>query len=308
MTHPQSHSVSPAFPQPPLLPMAFGPHDSGDIAPPQDPSLDHNNAYDSVITRGPAQIFERLAEPLNQHIYGPLTEKNRMLGMVVANLTLTTPRALEPVVGQYYIDKLRAGKRGRAFAALLGKTFLKLTDGLDGPVTRANGITSLAGAGHDAFVDMIGTRDDGKRIKEAHRHLGTADPVTEVIIDTRLGLDYVTIATGGMLNPAAAMYAQSRGAEVANRDKPKANAEAKAKFALSAAGDAVLLAGTLFKKPETQRSFKRVGTALLVGSIAAGVVSNIKYVRSARRNLRHAQATRTEATQPDTLTETDQSL
>lgn len=271
--------------------MRFGPRDTAPAPVTELP--DHNNAYDSALTRGPAQIFERLAEPLNQHIYGPLVEKNRMLGMVAANLTLTAPRALEPLLGQGYIDNLRAGNRGKALGFLVAKTALKLSDGLDGPVTRANGVTSLFGAGFDAFVDMIGTRDDGRRIKEAHRHLGTADPVMEAIIDTRLGLDYLTMITGGATNPAAAGYAQAKGAEVPNRDKPKANAEAKAKFALSAAGDAVLLVGTLFRKPETQQSFKKVGTALLVGSIAAGAISNVKYVLSARRNIQRARAAAT---------------
>ncbi len=257
------------------------------ITPPADA---HNAAYDSPLTRGPAQFFERLAQPLNTYIYGPLTEQNRMLGMVVANLTLTTPRVLEPVLGQRYISHLQAGRTWRAFGCLAGKTLLKFSDGLDGPVTRENGITSLFGAGHDAFVDMVGTRDDGVRIKQAHKHLGIDDPATDAIIDARLALDIVTVVTGGIANTVAAKYAESKGATVPDHDQPKANAPAKAKFALSAVADAVLLAGTLPKKPETQLAFKRAGRAILIGSVAAGAWSNIKYVRSAHRNLRRAQA------------------
>lgn len=246
---------------------------------------EHNNAYDSPITRGPAKVFEWMARPLNEYIYGPLTRKNRMLGMVVANATLTAPRLLEPLAGEHYIQNLRHGNRLRAAGWLGVKAGLKVLDGIDGPVMRANGITSLFGAGFDPLTDMIGTKDDGKRIKQAYEQLGMQDGFTDAVVDARIALDAGAILVGGIANTAAAKYAESKGITVPARDKPKANAEAKAKYTASGFADAILLAGTLFKSRETIRKYKKVGVGLLVASVGVGIVSLIKYGSSARRNI-----------------------
>lgn len=252
--------------------------------------LEHNGAYDSSLTRGPAQIFERVAEPLNEHVYGPLTEKNRLLGMVAANATLTAPRLLEPLLGERYVSHLREGHRIRAGAYIAGKALLKLTDGLDGPVTRANGITSLFGAGFDAGVDMVGTRDDGRRIKEAYQHLDMYDSMTAMIIDARLGLDVAVAVVGGVGNTLSAKHAEATGAVVPAHDQPKANAFAKLKFGLSCGADMLLLAGTIPKRAETREAFKKVGTTLLAGSVAAGLVSLVKYSQSTARNVQRSRS------------------
>ncbi len=256
---------------------------------PAELELVHNNAYDSILTRGPAKIFEKIAEPLNEHIYGPLTEKNRTLGLIAANLTLTAPRLLEPVLGDHYIDNLQNGRRVRAFGNLLGKLFLKLTDGIDGPVTRANGITSLGGAGFDAFTDMVGTYDDGKRIKQAYEHNGNLDPLTKTVINSRLGIDVAVAVVGGGINTYTAKQAEKAGVVLEERNKPKANAEAKAKYALSAAADGIMLLGTLANNPKSVERTKRIGQGILIASIVAGIVSLFKYGRSAYSNHRQTQ-------------------
>lgn len=253
----------------------------------------HNAAYDSALTRGPAQLFERLAEPLVWHIYGPLNKRNHALAVVTANLTLTAPRLAEPVLGQRYINKLQTGHRWRAFGYLLGKTLLKTLDGMDGPVVRAIDGATLVGAGFDAGTDMLGTFDDGMRIKQAHRELGIDSFATEAVIDARMLVDAGAIVIGGVGNTVAAKLAEKTGAEIAQRDQPKANAAAKLKFGLSAAADATLLLGTIPNKPETRTKFKRAGMALMLGSVVAGGVSLLKYASSAQRNARLAFGDRT---------------
>ncbi|MCA9330662.1 hypothetical protein KC957_01330 [Candidatus Saccharibacteria bacterium] len=205
---------------------------------------------------------------------------------MAANVTLTAPRLVEPVLGQRYIDHLRAGHRWRALSYLLGKSLVKALDGLDGPVVRGINGATLAGAGFDAGTDMLGTFDDGQRIKQAHDHLGIDDGITESVVDIRMFTDLAVVAVGGIGNTLAAALAERAGATVPPQDQPKANAAGKLKFALSAAADATLLLGTIPKSPDTQARFKKAGTALLIGSVTAGAVSIYKYAKSTRRNLR----------------------
>lgn len=254
-----------------------------------DQAVHHNAAYDSALTRGPAQVFERIAEPLATHIYGPIANWNHTAGVAAVNTTLTGPRLLEPLVGERYIRSLETGHRWRALGWLGIKCLLKMSDGVDGPVARSAGTTSLLGAGFDPLVDMIGTHDDGVRIKQAHRYLGIDDQLTESVINARLALDAAVIVVGGGANTLMAKRAESMGADVPARDQPKANAPAKLKFGLSALADAVMLLGTIPKDTKTRESFKKAGRAILIGSIAAGLVSIVKYTQSAKRNADRAR-------------------
>ena len=123
------------------------------------------------------------------------------------------------------------------------------------------------------------------------------DGFTDAVIDARIALDAGVIMIGGIANTTAAKYAESKGIEIPERDKPKANPEAKAKYTASAIADAVLLAGTLFKNRETIRKYKKVGVGLLVGSVAVGIASVIKYGLSARRNVQLVQSRKLEEAQ-----------
>lgn len=233
-------------------------------------------------------IFEHVASPLIDNIYGPIAERNRLAGIVAVNATLTAPRLLEPKLGQRYIDHLRAGHQRRATFYGVLKAALKVSDGLDGSVARGTDTTSLFGAGFDPLVDMLGTRDDGRRIKEAHDHMGISDPVTNALIDTRGVLDITVIGIGGVANTLAATAAEKRGAEVPERDKPKANAFAKLKFGLSSLASGLLTLGTVTKKPERARKLKKSGTILLGGSVVAGLISTVQYAGSVKRNIMRA--------------------
>jgi phosphatidylglycerophosphate synthase len=259
----------------------------------------HNNGLDSIITRPFARAFEAAADPLVEHFYGPIAEKNRTAGLIAVNLTLTAPRLLEPYFGDIYTRNIQNDNTYRAFGALLIKAGLKVTDGLDGPVARKTGTTSLFGAGFDGFVDMIGTRDDGRCIEEGFQATGQENQLISGLVRTRVGLDLGTMLTGGAINAAAAMYAEKKGKTVPEKDKPKANAAAKAKFATSTVADAALLLTTVMKSPDNRKKIKTVGAGLLAVSVAAGAVSIWQYGKSIKRNLALAKNTTDLSDGPD---------
>jgi hypothetical protein len=264
--------------------------------------LSHNNAYDSPITKPFARLMENIAKPLNKYIYGPITERSRAAGFIAVNGTLTAPRLAEPYFGNNYADAVESGDRSRAINGLIGKYTLKATDGLDGPVARANGVASTFGAGFDAFVDIMGVRDDAKQIKRVYRQNKINAPGINALLDIRNGLDIAVMAVGGVANTLAYQYAMRSGADIPEYDKPKANAEAKIKYPLTVAGNLALMLVPLSEEKNKAKNLKTAGAGLLVASIVAGGISLTKYVRSAKRNIlraKEAKAKKANQQQPE---------
>jgi phosphatidylglycerophosphate synthase len=248
----------------------------------------HNNAYDSILTRAPARVFEWLAEPLIEHVYGPIAEKSHIAGVIAANATLTLPRLpIDRAFGQMYESALAEDSKSKAALAIGGKLITKAVDGIDGPVTRGTNTTTLIGAGLDPLVDMSGTLDDALIVRRQARCEN--DLLTEVLVDLRIATDVGVMVMGGVLNTAADKYAESRGVVLGEREKSKANAMGKLKFGLSIVGGTALLGS--YTSPDTSvgKSMKRTGQVLTGASIAAGAVSIYQYGRSAVSKIRRAR-------------------
>src|SRR3989344_484411 len=148
----------------------------------------HNNAYDSILTRGVARVFEAIARPLIEHVYGPIAKKNHALGVIAVNSTLTLPRIpLEHKLGNIYEDALEREDKLTAVFAIFGKLFVKGSDGIDGPVARGTDTTSEGGALLDPLADMFGMYNDAKIIKKQSRK--NKDYLTEGLMNARLMVD-----------------------------------------------------------------------------------------------------------------------
>lgn len=257
--------------------------DDAELAPLTSVDTPHNAAHDSALTRPLARVMDAAAQPLVDHIYGPITEYNHTLGLVTINASLTGVRLLERSAGNLYIDSLENSKKVKAAAAVGGKLVLKGTDGLDGPVTRATGTTSQFGAFFDAAVDMAGTYDDGRCIKQRARTRG--DQATINIVNARLATDVGVIISSALIDFGVTLYAKRLGVEVPPEDETKATSMAKVKFALSAVGNGALLASEIIPNTRVGKIARRAGQALDIASTAAGVVSIYQYGQKSMRKI-----------------------
>jgi len=244
----------------------------------------YNNAYDSMISRVPAKVFEWAAQPLIDHIYGPIAEKNHILGVIAINATLTAPRIpLEYKLGKIYESALDEGKAVKAALAIGGKLATKAVDGLDGPVARGTDCTTEFGAVFDPLTDMLGTLDDAVIIMK--RAKAEKDYVTVALMGVRLAVDVGVIATSSV-NLAAQKKLESKGVEVPEREKAKALAMGKVKFGAGVVGDTVLLSSYNTGDLDKRHKAKRAGQTITVASIVAGGVSIYQYGRAAAKKLR----------------------
>jgi hypothetical protein len=253
-----------------------------------EPSLPHNNAMDSVLTRGIARFWDRVAEPLADNIYGPIAEWNHTAGVIAVNATLTAPRLAERALGNLYLDAIRNENKLLAVTALAGKAILKATDGLDGAVARRTGTSTEIGAGFDPLVDIMGTYDDTRVVKELARDEG--DTLTIVLMDTRLAVDGLAIAAGGVGNTIATKVALAKGVELDEKENTsKSNAESKAKYAVGAVGAIALEASYLFKPESKPRTIlKRSGQILSATAIGIGIKGVDGYTKSAVSKFKRA--------------------
>jgi hypothetical protein len=252
-------------------------------------TVPHNNADDSVLTRGVARFWKRVSEPFADNVYGPIAEWNHTAGAIALNGTLTAPRLLERPLGNLYLKSIESGNKGVAIGALAAKGFLKATDGLDGAVARATGTSTEFGTGFDPLVDILGTYDDTRVVKQLAKEEG--DVLTVRLMNTRLAIDGLAILVGGIGNTIATKIAEKRGVELEEREQSKANAMAKAKYAIGAAGAITLETSYVFDESSAPKeAFKRTGQALTVAGIGVGVVSVYQYGKSAARKIRRAFA------------------
>lgn len=257
--------------------------DNTELAPVVSVDTPHNAANDSAITRPFAHVMATAAQPLIDHIYQPITDYNHTLGLVTINASLTGVRLLERSAGNYYINSLEKDRKVKAAAAVGGKLVLKGTDGLDGPVTRATGTTSQFGAFFDAAVDMAGTYDDGRCIKQRARARG--DQATVNIINARLATDVGVIISSALIDFGVTLYAKKQGVEVPPEDETKATSMAKVKFALSAVGNGALLASEIAPNSRFGKIARHTGQLLDIASTAAGVVSIYQYGQKSMRKI-----------------------
>lgn len=259
-----------------------------DVAPVENLPELHNNAYDSILTRGVAKVFEAIAKPLIEHIYRPITEKNHTLGVIAVNSTLTLPRIpLEKKLGKIYEDSLERGNKRKAVLAIFGKLLVKASDGIDGPVARGSDAASEGGALLDPFADMFGMYNDSEIIKKQARK--NKDYLTEGLMNTRLLVDVGVIAVGGIANSLAAKYAERKGVVLEDKEQPKALSMGKAKFGLSTLGDTALLASYVSPEADSSQKLKRAGQILTGASIVAGIASIFQYGKAAINKIRRVR-------------------
>jgi len=247
----------------------------------------HNVAYDSAITRGPARVWEWIADPLIENIYGPIAEKNHTLGVVAVNGTLTLPRIpLEYGFGRLYEYGLyRKDTLGKVLAnvAIVGKLGTEASDGIDGPVARGTDTASQIGAILDPAADMYGAYDSGKRIKTQARAEG--DFLTVALMNIRLGVDAgIAIASGAEL--LAQNKLKTMGHEVPDNERAKAGVPGKIKFTLSAPATTAHLASYNTDNADAAKKLIRTGQTLTGASIVAGVISIAQHSRSAVKKWR----------------------
>ena len=241
-----------------------------------------NPADDLAPTRMISNFYGRLAEPLAGNIYRPIGEINHNLGVAALNISLTCPRLLIPKLNQLYIDRLDRGDRLGAIGILLAKGLLVATDGLDGAVARASGLTSEFGAFLDPAVDILGTFSDAQAVKKLASK--EKDILSRRIVNGRLAVDGLAILVGGLGGKLSYGYAKKQASQELKTDSPKANATGKLKFAIGAVGTSLIETIYACKTAKNQRRFKQAGQSLTGASILIGLGSVIGYTQTARRN------------------------
>lgn len=248
----------------------------------------YNNAEDSIFTRYTAKMWNYLAEPLAEHVFGPIEEKNHLLGVVAVNGALTAIRIpLEYKFSRLYDRSIEKNHKGLAYAAVIGKFITKAIDGLDGAVARKTNTQTEFGAGFDPAVDLYGSVEDNVLIQKQAEKSG--DTLTRVLMISRLVLDGVVLAAGGVGNPVAQKYAEHKGVEFEEKDKAKANAMGKLKFGLTFLGDTLMLWGFVDPEKEFNKKCVRVGQAITAASLVAGSASVVGYVKAIRKKLKSAK-------------------
>ncbi len=245
----------------------------------------YNAADEMTLTRGPAAVWNYLADPLAEHLFIPLEQKNHILGVVALNTVLTAPRLLKPLVGNRYSEHAKNGGTRAAIGDILASTAMDASDGLDGATARRSNLGSTFGVGFDSFVDAVSLKDDVKRVRE--RAVAGSDTTVLRLLDIDSRIKWSTIALGGVANKASEIYVQRKGIVLEPREKAHSVPFGKAYFAAGATAAKILQVAYAFPDSSVaRRRWRRAGIGMQAAAIGLGAAAGGQYAAAIVKRLR----------------------